>query len=191
MQVYPKPVPQSPPAAAQPHKWLWHPRHGWGVLQIGTTVYVVHECHFDDDNCRRCFCVRLRKHDSEVEYQLCLNRDGDLACDCPDAIYRQRETECKHVHAVRDAYAQLDRDQRLADFIAGPDDPVANLTSAGWEAGLPATVSAATAQVDADSAALMKCPTCRKRGLTFTPMHRGTAYIGIAQCVRCGFAEQV
>jgi hypothetical protein len=92
------------------------PRAGWGLLQIGQTVYAVHECHFEDADGRTCFCVRLRRSAGQVEYQLCQDRDNDLACDCPDATYRERE--CKHVHAVRDAYAALDRDRRLSDFLA-------------------------------------------------------------------------
>jgi hypothetical protein len=91
-------------------------------LQIGDTTYAVHECHFDDADGRTCFCVRLRRHAGEVEYQLCLNRDNDLACDCADATYRRRE--CKHVHAIRDAYADLDRERRLMDFL---DDATAEL----------------------------------------------------------------
>jgi hypothetical protein len=188
MSVYPKPAPQSPPATPQPFEWLMPPQAGFGMLRIGTTTYAVREVEYDEPNGRQRMLVRLAKMDGTV-YQLTPDADDLMQCDCADSVFRQRR--CKHSLAIVDAYADLNREQRLADFIAGPDDPVANLTSAGWEAGLPATVSAATAQVDADSAALMKCPTCRKRGLTFTPMRRGTAYIGIAQCVRCGFAEQV
>src|SRR5262245_55176841 len=114
MAAYPKPFPVPTPAAAtpQPFRWLMKPQAGWGMLQIGERTYAVHESHFDDDNGRQCFCVRLKRQGAELECQLCQNRDGDLACDCPNAIYRQRETSCKHVHAVRDAYAQLDRDRR-------------------------------------------------------------------------------
>jgi hypothetical protein len=112
------PAPDGPPiaAAARPYQWLMPPRGGWGLLQIGETVYAVHECHFDDPDGRTCFCVRLRRQAGLIEYRLCLNRDNELACDCPDATYRDRE--CKHVHAVRDGYAQLDRERRLADFLA-------------------------------------------------------------------------
>jgi hypothetical protein len=133
MQIYPKPVPASPPATPQPFKWLWPVEAGFGVLQIGQSVYVVHECHFDDENGRTCFCVRLRRHGAECEYQVCLNRDDDLACDCPDATYRDRE--CKHVAAIRDAYAQLDRDRRLADFLASDTD--AGSYRPGHSAGIP------------------------------------------------------
>jgi hypothetical protein len=133
MPVYPKPVPQSPPATPQPFKWLWAPRQGFGVLQIGQSVYVVHECHFDDDNGRQCFCVRLRRHGAEYEYQICQTRDNDLTCDCADSVYRQRE--CKHVAAVRDAYAQLDRQQRLDDFMASDTD--ADSYRPGHSAGIP------------------------------------------------------
>jgi hypothetical protein len=119
MSLYPKPVPPSPPATPQPFQWLMKPQAGWGLLQIGQTVYAVHECHFEQDNGQMCFCVRLRRSAGQVEYQICQDRDNDLACDCPDATYRERE--CKHVHAVRDAYAQLDRDRRLDDFLADTD----------------------------------------------------------------------
>jgi hypothetical protein len=104
---------------------LIKPLHGWGLLQIGDKTYAVHECHFDDADGRTCFCVRLRRHAGEIEYQLCQNRDNDLACDCPDATYRQRQ--CKHASAVTDAYAQLDRDRRLDDFLADAGDALDKL----------------------------------------------------------------
>jgi len=117
MAIFPKPVcaGNPAPAPAQQYQWLLTPRNGWGLLQIGDKVYAVHECHFEDGDGRTCFCVRLRRHAGEVEYQLCLNRDNDLACDCPDATYRNRQ--CKHATAVTDAYADLNREQRLADFL--------------------------------------------------------------------------
>jgi hypothetical protein len=118
----PKP-PASPPAAPPPApqptwKWLWKPQHGWGVLQIGETVYVVREQNFQDGNGRQCFSVKLMCYDdADREYTLCPNRDGDLACDCPDAFWRNRE--CKHVHTIRDAYADLYNQAALDDFLAG------------------------------------------------------------------------
>src|SRR5262245_35292522 len=102
MSIYPKPVPASPPVTPQPYKWLLEPRGGWGLLQIGATAYAVTELHFEDPDGGTCFCVRLQRHAGQIEYQLCQNRENDLACDCPDATYRRRE--CKHVHAIRDAY---------------------------------------------------------------------------------------
>jgi hypothetical protein len=121
MPVYPKSVPPSAPAKPQPFQWVWPVEAGWGVLQIGRSVYVLHEHHYEDPDGRVVFCVRLKRRGAECEYQVTPNRDGDLACDCADATYRDRE--CKHVIAVRDAYAQLDRDRRLSDFLAD-DDPV-------------------------------------------------------------------
>jgi hypothetical protein len=134
-QVPVNPVPPAPPAAAaQRHQWLWKPQHGWGVLQIGETVYVVREQHFQDGNGRTCFSVRLMHYDDgDRDYTLCLNRDGDLTCTCPDTFWRNRE--CKHVRAVRDAYADLYR-QAAIDFLDGagaeldrllpplPDEPI-------------------------------------------------------------------
>jgi hypothetical protein len=165
------------------------PQAGWGMLQIGQTVYAVHECHFDDADGRTCFCVRLRRQGAELEYQLCQNRDNELACDCPDATYRQHS--CKHVAAVTDAYAALDRDQRLADFIAGPDDPTVALISEGWCRGAPDHLSADIVQIDANAAASMKCGNCRRKGLTFQPWHRGRQYAATAECPACHFVEQV
>jgi hypothetical protein len=46
--------------------------------------------------------VRLKKVTGE-EWQLSPNADGELLCDCPDAVYRQHETTCKHAVAMKDA----------------------------------------------------------------------------------------
>jgi hypothetical protein len=189
MSLYPKPVAPSAPAPPQPHKWIWPPEAGWGVLQIGQSAYVVNECHFEHENGQRCFCVRLKRHGADMDYQVCQDRDNELRCDCPDSVYRGRE--CKHVAAVRDAYAELDRANRLAAFLVGPDDPAASLAAKGWETGPPARLSAETVQIDANAAARMLCGGCRKRGLTFQPLHRGEQYAATAECPRCHFVEQV
>jgi hypothetical protein len=190
--AYPKPVPQSPSVTPKPWRWLWTPHHGWGVLQIGDTPYVVREQHFTDPDGRTCFCVSLRRNGAEADYQLCLNRDNELACDCPDATYRDRE--CKHVHAVRDAYSQLDRARRLADFVSGsvlPDDPTVALISEGWCRGAPEHLSADVVQIDANAAAAMKCGHCRRKGLTFQPWHRGRQYAATGECPVCRAVEQI
>src|SRR5262245_11085358 len=104
MAIFPKPAHAGNPALApaQPYQWVWPVEAGFGVLQIGKSVYVLHEHHYEDPDGRVVFCVRLRRRGAECEYQVTPNRDGDLACDCADATYRDRA--CKHVHAVRDAY---------------------------------------------------------------------------------------
>lgn len=122
MPVYPKPLPPSPRATPQPFKWLLPPTAGQGLLQIGQSVYLVTECHFTEDDGRTTFCVRLRRQGAEMTYQLCQDRDNLVVCDCPDSVYRGRQ--CKHATAIVDAYASLDRERRLSDFL---DDATAEL----------------------------------------------------------------
>jgi hypothetical protein len=56
----------------------------------------------------------LTKSDGTT-HRLCRDRDGDLACNCPDATYRERA--CKHVQALIAAYSELDRAERLFLFL--------------------------------------------------------------------------
>jgi hypothetical protein len=116
MSLYPKVLPPSPPAPVQPWKWLLPPVNGQGILQIGQSAYLVTETHFEHENGQVCFCVQLKRQNCEHVYQICADRDHELRCDCPDSVYRDRE--CKHCAAVRDAYADLDRQDRLSDFLA-------------------------------------------------------------------------
>lgn len=85
---------------------------GWGdaALRIGTTVYAA-ECQFVDDD-GGCFTiVDLRKADGE-HYRLIVSPDGTPSCDCPDAVYRDRPTECKHSINVRAACEAMEAMER-------------------------------------------------------------------------------
>jgi hypothetical protein len=116
-----KPAPTTRPAAApaQPWKWLVRPVRRQGLLQIGQTLYLVTDVELDHENgmCGRIW--QLKKADGS-EYQITLDRSGELACDCPDATYRQRQ--CKHVPAVVEAYSELDRAADLERFLETPAD---------------------------------------------------------------------
>jgi hypothetical protein len=35
-----------------------------------------------------------------------------------------------------------------------------------------------------------KCGSCGRRGMRFTPWHRGERYLGIALCLPCGHVEE-
>jgi hypothetical protein len=113
----------APQRDTRPHlDWAWLLRPGVdlvGYLAINGVAYQVREEQFDHDGMADRLWD-LRKPDGTT-YRLCRDRDADLTCDCPDATYRGRA--CKHVHAVQAAYAQLGREQRLADFLGDPTDP--------------------------------------------------------------------
>jgi hypothetical protein len=64
----------------------------------------------------------LTKSDGTV-YRLTLDADGDLDCDCPDAVYRGSRIPgqvCKYGQALTAAYSDLDRYDRLAAFLTEP-----------------------------------------------------------------------
>jgi len=117
LRVYrPAPSPAAPPS----WEWLLTPDNGQGFLEINGTLYKVTEFGFTYDNGAGGRLWKLRKADG-TEYQLTQTADADLACDCPDATYRGRE--CKHVLAVREAYAALDRSDRLGRWLAAMETP--------------------------------------------------------------------
>jgi hypothetical protein len=45
-------------------------------------------------------------------YRVVLDREDVLTCDCPDAVYRNREHCCKHAVCLRAAYEWLEGQQR-------------------------------------------------------------------------------
>jgi hypothetical protein len=104
------------PAAQLPRpvtfEWL-----GRGFLRLNDAVYRVSEQQFEYENGMGGRLWDLRKPDGTT-YRITLNADGDLACDCPDAIYRGREHCCKHVRGLRAALLHRDRADRLAAFLA-------------------------------------------------------------------------
>jgi hypothetical protein len=91
-----------------PWSWLQEPRNGRGYLRIGGTLYQVTEQEFEHESGWGGWLADLMKPDGTT-YRIVLDRDGDLTCDCPDAVYRDREHCCKHARAVREAFDALDR----------------------------------------------------------------------------------
>ena len=94
-----------------------------GFLLIGETLYRVSDEAFEYDNGRAGRLVKLSKSDGTT-YQLTLDADDDLQCDCPDQTYRggrDPEHRCKHAVAVQEAFAELERSDRLAQWLANND----------------------------------------------------------------------
>jgi hypothetical protein len=96
-------------------------------LTIGEALYQLSEIEFTYENGQGGRLWLVRKPDG-TEYQITLNRDGDLCCDCPDATFRHRETTCKHVSALKAALEQLDREERLACWLT--------VARAEWESSI-------------------------------------------------------
>ena len=193
MAAYPKPVPQSPSVTPKPWRWLWTPHHGWGVLQLGDTVYAVREVEYEEADGTPRLLVKLRKVDG-TEYQLTPDQMHGFLCDCPWGSYKPVEEgfkSCKHRAGVLAAYEQLREEQRLADFVAGPDDPTVALISEGWCRGAPDHLADDVVQIDATAAASMKCGRCRRKGLTFQAWHRARQYAATASCPVCHAVEQI
>ncbi len=103
--------------AAKPLSWSWllRPQAGAGYLEINGTLYHVAEQQFEYDRGMAGRLWDVRKPDGTT-YRVCENAEGELACDCPDATFRTRR--CKHATAVREAYAALEAEERLAAFLA-------------------------------------------------------------------------
>jgi hypothetical protein len=200
--------------------WLARPVCGWGLLVIRGTCYSVHEVEYTEEDGTPRMYVRLRKADG-TEYQVVPTPEsGRLDCDCGDQTFRgdrDPDHRCKHIRVLTDAYAAIERDRRLSDFVAGTrgpcpecngrgerycktcdgigevplDDPVVALISEGWCRGALNHLLPAVVQVDADSAARMKCGHCRRKGMLFQAWHRGRSYAATATCPACHFTEQV
>jgi hypothetical protein len=62
----------------------------------------------------------------------------------------------------------------------------------GYRPGLPSTMSERAAAIDRLTVKAMKCPACRRRGMTFNAFHnpRSGRYRVLAAC-SCGGAEEV
>lgn len=66
------------------------------------------------------------------------------------------------------------------------------LLTLGFEQGkAPAHVPATHIDVDRRCARAMKCGSCGKRGLTYTPYRRGREYRAVAACRHCGSGEEM
>jgi hypothetical protein len=66
----------------------------------------------------------------------------------------------------------------------------ARLALQGWLPGAPAHVPPAIVDVDNSVGKAMKCGACRRRGMQFIPLHRGTVYRVVLHC-RCGNHEEL
>jgi hypothetical protein len=101
--------------------WVLPPVQGWGLLTIRDTLYRVQEVPYEESDGTPRMIVKLARAGAECEYQLSPNADGDLCCDCPDAIYRDHARCCKHVLAVTAAYDWLANSDRLDAFLVRKD----------------------------------------------------------------------
>jgi hypothetical protein len=100
--------------------WSWLVRPGAGLvgfLRINDTLYRVSEQQFTYDNGLAGRLWDLTKSDG-TNYRLTETAEGELACDCQDALYRQHEHTCKHCTSLRAAYLKLADDERLTAFQA-------------------------------------------------------------------------
>ncbi len=106
-----------PAATAFPAwEWLMQPVNGQAFLALAGTAYLVAEAQFDHSNGQGGRLWELRKADGTT-YRLAVDVEGELACDCPDALYRHREHTCKHATCLRAALADLDRRAALDHFL--------------------------------------------------------------------------
>jgi hypothetical protein len=109
------PVAPPPPVAMPEWHWLLEPSHGRGYLSINGTIYQTTEIGFTFDNGQGGRLWDLTKADGTT-YRLCADHDADLTCDCPDATYRERT--CKHVLALQAGFNELNRLERLRNWLA-------------------------------------------------------------------------
>jgi hypothetical protein len=101
-------------------QWLMRPKNGKGFLAINGTVYYISEREFTYENGWAGRLWLLRKPDGKT-YQLTLDRDDNLTCDCPDATYRHDGTSCKHIRSVRAAYEWLEGRVELESALQRAD----------------------------------------------------------------------
>jgi hypothetical protein len=66
----------------------------------------------------------------------------------------------------------------------------AGLRHLGYLPGAPAHVPAEAVAIDRRVYRATRCGSCGRRGLRFTPWHRGHQYRGLATCPRCGHTEE-
>lgn len=117
-------------------QWVQRPRYNpdnqnmEGFLEIEGDVYQVVEINFNDDTGAGCRLWRL--NNGKNEWQVTMDRQGDLACDCPDAVFGKRECGCKHARAIVAAYEYLETMRRIENAIEtelanddayGPESP--------------------------------------------------------------------
>jgi hypothetical protein len=66
----------------------------------------------------------------------------------------------------------------------------AELYAEGLHPGTPPQLTARAASIDRHLCRALRCPACRRRGLSYRPFTDGRRYVVLAVC-RCGAAEQV
>jgi hypothetical protein len=66
----------------------------------------------------------------------------------------------------------------------------AELYAEGLRPGTPPHLSPRAAAIDRRLCHALRCPGCRRRGLTYRPFTDGRRYVVLAVC-RCGAAEEV
>jgi hypothetical protein len=59
----------------------------------------------------------------------------------------------------------------------------------GFCLGPPAHVKNRSLAVDRACARRLRCPSCKRKGLTFLPFHLGDSYRGLVRC-RCGAGRE-
>jgi hypothetical protein len=128
------PVPAKPAKPEAPlYSWTLPPVQGWGLITIRGVLYRLREIQYDESDGTPRMLVKLRKQDG-TEYQLTPDQEHRLLCDCPWGSYKPVEEgckSCKHREAVLAAYADLDRQARLAEFLdSDPEAATLRLISA-------------------------------------------------------------
>lgn len=76
-------------------------------------------------------------------------------------------------------------------FRPGAAELLERLAAEGFRPGVPAHLSAAAQQADAEACAETRCPGCRARGPDYQPFHQGRRYRAVVSCPHCGWAEEL
>lgn len=99
-------------------RWLKRPQNGVGYLQINETQYRISEQEYTICDSWAGRLWWLSQGDGTV-YQIAQDRDGDLCCDCASSIYNGDGKNCKHIRAIRAAYAWLEEMEKAeAELVA-------------------------------------------------------------------------
>jgi hypothetical protein len=69
-------------------------------------------------------------------------------------------------------------------------DLAAALLAGGLRPGTPPHLTARAESIDRQLCRALRCPACRRRGLSYRPFTDGRRYVVLAVC-RCGAAEEV
>jgi hypothetical protein len=118
-----KPTAPAPVVRPMPEwSWLVRPRAGVGYLTIAGTIYQTTETQFEHDNGMASMLWDLRKPDGTT-YRICLDAEDRLCCDCPNAIYRERECSCKHALCLAAGLNELSRLAQLDRWLAEIETP--------------------------------------------------------------------